>query len=124
MEKTNWIEKIKEAVHIAMNKGLKIEIYSNEKMNQIDILREEINAFDSIIISIYITNDIIRLTTKHGYTLIKHSITDREKLEIDSLKLSIKEYNEDMAISEFEEFISNKEEKEKITDIDNLDDDD
>ena len=37
------------------------------------------------------------------------------------LGLSIKEYNKDMAISEFEEFISDK--KEEITDIDNLDDD-
>ena len=39
-----------------------------------------------------------------------------------ALQLSIKEYNEDMATSEFEEFISDK--KEKITNINDLDNED
>lgn len=49
-------------------------------------------------------------------------MTDRESLEIQAMFLSVKEYSEDMAVSEIEEFISEK--KEEITDIDNLDDDD
>ena len=113
MEKTNWIEKIKEAVHTAMDKKLEISISGNS----IYIYYEY-----RIGLSFYIDKDLITISTPKGYIAIDHSLTDREKLEIDSLKLSIKEYNEDMAISEFEEFISDK--KEEITDINNLDDDD
>lgn len=114
MEKTNWIEKIKEAVYTAMDKKLEI---SSMSFNSIYIQYKSGMTF-------HIGRDLITISTPKGYISIDHSLTDREKLEIDSLRLSIKEYNEDMAISEFEEFISKKEEKEKITDIDNLDDDD
>ena len=111
MEK-NWIEKIKEAVRVAMNKGLDLIGTRNFPYN-IAIKNE---------ICIYIYKDRIIVNTQHGYIKIEHSLTDREELEIQALTLSIKEYNEDMAISEFEEFISDK--KEEITDINNLDDDD
>ena len=110
MEK-NWIEKIKEAVRVAMNKGLNIQ---GEKSTYSILINHKIY--------IYIYKDGINISTSNGYVHINHSITDREELEIEALILSIKEYNEDMAISEFEEFISDK--KEEITDINNLDDDD
>lgn len=113
MEKTNWIEKIKEAVRIAMNKGLNI------RGNSIDFPCS-IAIEDQICIHIF--KNGISINTSNGYIYIDHSLTDREELEIKALTLSIKEYREDMAISEFEEFISNK--KEEITDINNLDDDD
>ena len=113
MEKTNWIEKIKEAVRIAMNKGLNIREGSRDFPYSIAIEDQ---------ICIHIFKNGISISTLNGYIYIDHSLTDREELEIKALTLSIKEYKEDMAISEFEEFISNK--KEEITDINNLDDDD
>ena len=113
MEKTNWIEKIKEAVRIAMNKGLNIQKGSGDLPYTISIKNQ---------IYICIFKEGISISTSNGYVRINHSLTDREELEIQALQLSIKEYNEDMAISEFEEFISDK--KEDITDINNLDDDD
>ena len=115
MEK-NWIEKIKEAVRIAMNKGLNIQRGSGGFPYTISI-KDQKN-----LIYIYIFKEGISISTSNGYVRIDHSLTDREELEIQALQLSIKEYNEDMAISEFEEFISDK--KEEITDINNLDDDD
>ena len=114
MEK-NWIEKIKEAVRVAMNKGLNVQRGYGGFPYAISIKNENQ-------IYIYIFKDSISINTLNGYIRIDHSITEREELEIQALMLSIKEYNEDMAISEFEEFISDK--KEEITDINNLDDDD
>lgn len=116
MEKTNWIEKIKEAVRIAMNKGLNIQ-RGTEGFPYAITIKNQGNQ-----IYIYIFKESISISTSNGYAYINYSSTDREELEIRALMLSIKEYNEDMAISEFEEFISDK--KEEITDINNLDDDD
>jgi pyrimidine operon attenuation protein/uracil phosphoribosyltransferase len=116
MEK-NWIEKIKEAVRVAMNKGLNIQRGTGGFPYTISIKDPQKNQ-----IYIYIFKEGISISTSNGYVRIDHSITEREELEIQALQLSIKEYNGDMAISEFEEFISDK--KEEITDINNLDDDD
>jgi hypothetical protein len=116
MEK-NWIEKIKEAVRVAMNKGLTIEGKYQELLNYYFFTIE--GGFEFFI---YLDSGSISIHTKKGHLFEKRSITDREDLELKALILSIKEYNEDMAISEFEEFISDK--KEEITDINNLDDDD
>ena len=109
MEK-NWIEKIKEVVRVAMNKGLTIEGRCQDKYFFFKIE----GGFE-----FYIHNNI-SIHTKKGYLFEKYSITDRDDLELRALVLSIKEYNEDMAISEFEEFISGK--KDEITDINDLDD--
>lgn len=117
MEKTNWIEKIKEAVHIAMNKGLVIEGQYQEIFKYYFFKIE--NGFEFFI---YLDTNDISIHTKKGYLLEKYHITDRDDLELRTLILSIKEYNKDIAIYEFEEFISDK--KEEITDINNLDDDD
>jgi hypothetical protein len=62
----------------------------------------------------------ISIHTKKGHLFEKYSITDRDDLELRALVLSIKEYNENVAISEFEEFISNK--PSKPIDINDLDD--
>ena len=111
---TNWIEKIKEAVRVAMNKGLNIITGTNKEFPYSILINHKIG--------IYIYKGHISINTPNGYIYIDYSLTDREELEIKALTLSIKEYNEDMAISEFEEFISEK--KKEITDINNLDDDD
>lgn len=114
MEKTNWIEKIKEAVRVAMNKGLNITAGISKGFPYTIIIDHKFG--------IYIFKETISISTSNGYISIDHSLTDREELEIQALTLSIKEYNEDMAISEFEEFISDK--KEEITNINDLDNDD
>ena len=115
MEKTNWIEKIKEAVRIAMDKGLSIHRSSGDFPYTIAIKNQ---------ICIHIFKEGISISTSKGYIYIDHSLTDREKLEIQALLLSIKEYREDMAISELEGFISDKKEDSKLTinDLDNEDD--
>lgn len=118
MEKTNWIEKIKKAIRVAINKGLKINSYdygNNNNQIVIDLTNDSYIEF-------FMCNDRIVLNTPKGKNTINYSFTDREKLEIQDLVLSIKEYKEDMAISELDEFISDK--KDEITDINNLDDDD
>ena len=111
MEKTNWIEKIKEAVRVAMNKGLRIRTGGTIKEFPYSII---INSE----FTIYIFKEGISIGTSNGYIHIDYSLTDREELEIRALTLTIKEYNEDIAISEFEELISDK--KKEITDINNL----
>ena len=128
MEKTNWIEKIKEAVRVAMNKGLKVFGTNSGSCYQftIDLDSSRNSNFigtDSFIeFFVVITKSYINLITPKGEIRINYILTDRDDLELKALALSIKEYKEDMAISEFEEFISDK--KEKVTDINNLDDDD
>lgn len=117
MEKTNWIEKIKEAVRVAMNKGLFIEGKYQELLKYYFFTIE-----GGIEFFIYLDSNVMSIRTKKGHLSEKYSITDRDDLELRTLVLSIKEYNEDIAVSEFEEFISNKENRPK--DINDLDNDD
>ena len=123
MEKTNWIEKIKEAVYVAMNKGLNIEGYTPNFYDGAPYgFSIYTNSNEGIQITIY--NDHITIITPKGHKSIDYKMTDRENLEIQAMFLSIKEYSEDMAISEFEEFISGKKEDPELTinDLDNEDD--
>ena len=121
MEKTNWIEKIKEAIRVAMNKGLHIKGYESEIGCRLYDYLIYINNNGGIQITIF-SNRII-INTPKGHKSIDYKMTDRENLEIRAMFLSVKEYNEDMAISEFNEFISNKEVNE-IKNINDLDNDD
>ena len=122
MEKTNWIEKIKEAVRVAMNKGLHIKGYKSEICNCFYDFNIYINNNEGIQITIF--NNSIIINTPKGNKYIDYKMTDRENLEMQAMFLSVKEYNEDMAISEFNEFISNKEEISEIKNINDLDNDD
>lgn len=119
MEKTNWIEKIKKAVHVAMNKGLYIEGKYQELLKYYFFTIEGGLEF-----FIYLDSNSISMHTKKGNLFEKYSITDRDDLELRALILSIKEYNENMAISELDKFISDKKEDFKLTinDLDNEDD--
>ena len=119
MEK-NWIKTIIEIIRTAMNKGLYIKGYKSEVYGHLYDFNIYINSDERIQISI--TNDCIIINTPKGHKSIDYKMTDRENLEIQAMFLSVKEYSEDMAISEIEEFISDK--KEEITNINNLDDDD
>lgn len=121
MEKTNWIEEIKEAIRVAMNKGLHIKGYESEIGSCLYDFNIYINNKEGIQITIF--NNYIIINTPKGHKSIDYKITDRENLEIRAMFLSVKEYNEDMAISEFNEFISNKEVNE-IKNINDLDNDD
>lgn len=122
MEKTNWIEKIREAIRIAMNKGLFLSGYE-DKCEEGEVFQFHIEKNNDEEITILCFKKEIIINTKRGTIRIEYILSDRDNLELQALILSIKEYREDMAISELNEFISEKEEKEKITDIDNLDDD-
>ena len=115
MEK-NWIEKIREAVRVAMNKGLIVEGKYQELLKYYFFTIE--GGFEFFI---YLNSGGISIRTKKGHLFEEYSITDRDDLELKALVLSIKEYNEDIAISEFEEFVSDK--KEEITNINDLDND-
>ena len=118
MEKTNWIEKIKEAVELAMNKKKYVNAYYDKDIGTILFTIET----DNRNINIEFCRQKLSMRTQNGYMCIDYNLTDRDNLELQDLVLSVKEYKEDMAISEFEEFISDK--KEEITNINNLDDDD
>lgn len=120
MEK-NWIKEIRDLVYKAMDKGLKIkgDAYPwSEKYYQIDIIKEN----SSLSLGISVDNGELHITTDKGYIEIKLNLSEREALELESLILSIKEYNQDMAISEFNNFF--KEEEAKTPGIDDLNDDD
>jgi hypothetical protein len=121
MEKTNWINTIVEIIRVAMNKGLHIKGYKSEICGRLYDFIIYINGNEETI-QIAILNNRIIINTLKGQKFIDYKMTDRENLEIQAMFLSVKEYSEDMAISEIEEFISDK--KEEITDINNLDDDD
>lgn len=120
MTTKSWIEKIREAIRVAMNKGLHIKSYKSELYGHLYDFNICINNNEEIHIAIF--NNCIIINTPKGHKSIDYKITDRENLEIQAMFLSVKEYSEDMAISEIEEFISEKENKPK--DINDLDDDD
>lgn len=114
METKNWIEIIKESVYVAMNEKLEICTFNNNNIYIYYKCGGEL--------TFRISRDLITISTPKGYININYSLTDREKLEIDSLMLSIKEYNEDMAISEVEDFVSSIKVDHEIKDINDLDD--
>ena len=119
MEK-NWIKTIIEIIRTAMNKGLYIKGYKSEVFGRLYDFNIYINNNEEIQITIF--NNCIMINTPKGHKSIDYKMTDRENLEIQAMFLSIKEYSEDMVVSEIEEFISDK--KEEITNINDLDNDD
>ena len=130
MEK-NWIEKIKEFVRKAMNEGYSITANKRERTEYF-IYEDAINSDLTIGIEkpkgyIYIYFDFednllhIR-AIKGGRKNIKLEYTDRDKLEIEALRLSIEEYREDIALSEFNNFFGDEE--NKVVNINDLDNDD
>ena len=115
MEK-NWTKEIIEFIHNAMNEGLTIYNYEPNKYEyQIRVIRDY-KAFD-----ITICKSFIDICSPSGYKKIENKLSERDELEIKAMMLSIKEYREDVAISEFEHFFKKD---DKPTTIDNLDDDD
>jgi hypothetical protein len=126
MEKTNWIEKISEFIRQAMNKGLTITAYQGltpwiDERSEKDIsFNFEVNNGE-IFISFFNFDNTITINTKHGLCKLEYKLSERDILELNALVLSVKEYKEDMALSEFNNFFK---ETDTPQSIDNLDDDD
>ena len=112
------ISNIIEFIHTAMNNNLEVSVsgfitykYGFDVINNDIQIRFLINE-DCIVISTY----------EQGHLHIDTNLTERDKLDLEALKLDIKEYNEEKAINLFNDFF-NYVPKTPVN-IDNLDDDD
>ena len=120
MTTKSWIEKIIEFVRNAMNEGLSIYKYKGKDYYNIRIVRNN-SLNETFDITIYEDN-ISMNTPNSGFVAIEVELSKRDKLELDAVILSIEEYKEDVAITEFNNFF--KKDNNSPTTIDNLDDDD
>lgn len=120
MEK-NWIEEIKEFLRKAMNKGLKINAY-HTLVGDDSIDYYEFRVIKDSIIEFIIEPSRITLETTKGIAYFDKDLSKRDFLELDAMVLTIEEYNEDMALSDFNNFFG--EEENKIVNINDLDNDD
>ena len=112
------INNIIEFIHTAMNNNLEVYI-----SGFITYKHEFTVVNDDTQIRFLISdNNIVISTSDGGYININNNLTDRDKLDIEALKLDIKEYNEDKAINLFNDFFSYV--PQTPVNIDNLDDDD
>ena len=121
MEK-NWIKEIIEFVHKAMNKGLRIRSY-HTLMEGDSRDYYEIRIFkESSVVEFIIEPTNLCLSTSKGIAHFDLTLSKRDLLELNAMLLSIEEYNEDMAISDFNNFFG--EEENKVVNINDLDNDD
>lgn len=121
MEK-NWIEEIKEFVRKAMNKGFRIKAY-HILMGGKDKDYYEIRIFkESSVVEFTIEPTNLCLDTSKGEAHFDLTLSKRDLLELDAMILSIEEYNEDMAFSDFNNFFGDEE--NKVVNINDLDNDD
>ena len=118
MEK-NWIKEIIEFVRNAMNEGLSIYTYKREECYDIRVVRNN-SLYETFDITVC-KDDITIASPNGGFAKIEYKRSKRDELELDSIMLSIEEYKNDVALSEFSGFF-NKEDKPR--NIDSLDDDD
>ena len=114
----NWIKEIIEFVRNAMNEGLSIYTFEYDNYYHIRIIR---NRSLGEVFDFSLHKDYITIDSPTGFIKIENKLSERDELELKAIMLSIKEYREDMAISEFEHFFRKD---DKPTTIDNLDDDD
>ena len=115
-----WIEKIKKAISVAMDKKLYVSGCH-------DSCAENFQFYIGVVgddnrIAILCFKESIYINTKKGFIRINYTFTDRDKLELQALCLSINEYRENMAKSEFDEFVYGNQE-DTYKNIDELDDD-
>ena len=121
MEK-NWIKEIREFVRKAMNKGLRTVAYHTLMGND---SRDyyEIRIFkEGSIVEFTIEPTNLCLDTSKGTAHFDLTLSKRDLLELDAMILTIEEYNEDMAISDFNNFFGDEE--NKVVNINDLDNDD
>lgn len=111
----NWIKESFEFIRKAMNKGDKIESFNNDN----NYICFEIG--DSIEIWFGFGGEYFSLRTLKGYLKIPFNYSERDKLEIQAFHLTVKEYNEDIAISEFESYFNTDDEPKTVNDLDDDD---
>ena len=114
MEK-NWIEEIKEFLRKAMNKGLRTKAYRTSDYYDFRVIGDSILEFT-------VEPSRITLETKKGTAYFDKDLSKRDFLELDAMVLTIEEYNEDMALSDFNNFFGDEE--NKVVNINDLDNDD
>ena len=111
----NWIKESFEFIRKAMNKGDKIESFNNDN----NYICFEIG--DSIEIWFGFRGEYFSLRTLKGFLKIPFNYSERDKLEIQAFHLTVKEYNEDIAISEFESYFNTDDEPKTVNDLDDDD---
>ena len=121
MEK-NWIEEIKEFIRKAMNEGLRIVAYhtlmGDDSRDYYGIRVSK----ESSVVEFTVEPTNLCLSTSKGIAYFDLTLSKRDLLELDALILSIEEYNEDMALSDFNNFFGDEE--NKVVNINDLDNDD
>ena len=112
------ISNIIEFIHTAMNNNLEVSVsgFITYKYG-FDVINNDIQ-----IRFLIDDNCIVISTYEQGYLHIDTNLTERDKLDLEALKLDIKEYNEEKAINLFNDFFNYV--PQTPASIDNLDDDD
>ena len=114
METRNWIKESFEFIRKAMNKGDKIDSFNTDNHICFEI-------GDNIEIWFGLRKEYFSLRTSKGYLHIPFKYSERDKLEIQAFHLTVVEYNEDMAISEFESYFNTNDEPKTVNDLDDDD---
>ena len=114
MEKKNWIKESIEFIREAMNKGLRISPSYFDEYSQFNIDNE-------IYIAMSFEDNRFGLITPKGKLDIPYEYSERDKLEIKAMYLTVQEYREDMAISEFEHYFKTDNEPKTVNDLDDDD---
>ena len=114
METRNWIKESFEFIRKAMNKGDKIDSFNTDNYICFEI-------GDDIEIWFGLKKEFFSLRTSKGYLHIPFKYSERDKLEIQAFHLTVIEYNEDMAISEFESYFNTNDEPKTVNDLDDDD---
>lgn len=114
------INNIIEFIHTAMNNNLMVFISRFITFTY----KYEFNVINNNVQINFLINDdyIIISTYNQGYLQIDNHLSERDKLDLEALKLDIKEYNEEKAINLFNDFFNCI--PQTPASIDNLDDDD
>ena len=112
------ISNIIEFIHTAMNNNLEVSVsgFITYKYG-FDVINNDIQ-----IRFLIDDNCIVISTYEQGYLHIDTNLTERDKLDLEALKLDITEYNEEKAINLFNDFFNYV--PQTPASIDNLDDDD
>ena len=117
------INSIIEFVHNAMHHNMYVskEFYDFEDSQEWYFYINNGKDYIRHIIKKTSKKDSIMIKSHTGTLVLNITLSDRDILDLNTLSLDIKEYREDKALSEFNNFFSNIE--EKPTNIDDLDED-
>ena len=112
MEKKIEFKDIVAFIRKAMSKNLDVAIIFDREFTIYNESGEKIEIFYG--------EDFLSLSNTHGAMTIKYSFTPREKLELESLKLDVREYRARKITNSFNHFFN----EDKPTDINDLDEGD